>query len=785
LTFVLAWIGFPIVLLALSRGCGLLVQRLAGAAVRPGLLLPIGLALVMAAGLFPPTIPGLARLSTPLVVALALAGFAVSRTRPQLDRWAAAAGTGVFLAFGAPVFMSGRATFAGYVKLDDTATYLAMLDRFMGHGYSTAGLAPSTYSETLDTSLALGYPMGSLVPLGIGHQLVRTDTAWLWQPYLTVLAAMLALALYGLLEPIVASRTWRAMAAFVAAQAALLYGYVQWGGIKEVGAAMLLALGCALIPSVHGARRPRELVPFAVVAAAFVGVLSAGGALWVVPIAAVALVWAIVRGDRRLLRLGPALIAITAILAVPTLAAARHWLKHAGGFGKGSELANLPHPLDLLQVAGIWPAGDFRTGPTHLEVTHVLIALTAVAAVAGVALAVRARALGILAYLLSALGGAALFHEVGSPWIAGKGLATASPALLAVGLGAIGAVAGRRRGLLLGLLAVPLAGGVLWSNVLAYHDVWLAPNARLAQLESIGKRFAGDGPTLMTEYDSYGVRHFLRGMDPEGAAELRLRDDPLRSGQLLVTGDSADVDEFALATLLPYRTLVLRNSPQGSRPPSAYRLVWQGSYYSVWQQVPGAAGSIVEHIPLGNRFHAAVVPPCSEVLSVARAAGAGGRLVTVERPTNAALSLTGASAFQIGQYGERNDTIYLDGRRTITKALDVAGAGAVQIGVDGSVQGTLTVSVDGRKAGSVRSVLNWPNEYQRVASVDLAAGRHVVTLSYSSSAWLPGTEGIPAFGAGPLIVGSTAPIPALTSVRSADARPLCGKSLDWLEAIRG
>ena len=53
------------------------------------------------------------------------------------------------------------------VKLDDTATYLAMLDRFMGHGYDTAGLAPSTYEATLNTSLALGYPMGSLIPLGI------------------------------------------------------------------------------------------------------------------------------------------------------------------------------------------------------------------------------------------------------------------------------------------------------------------------------------------------------------------------------------------------------------------------------------------------------------------------------------------------------------------------------------------------------------------------------------------------------------------------------------------
>ena len=63
-----------------------------------------------------------------------------------------------------------------------------------------------------------------------------------------------------------------------------------------------------------------------------------------------------------------------------------------------------------------------------------------------------------------------------------------------------------------------IAGGVLWSNVLAYHDVWLAPRPALAELASIGDRFAGDGPTLMTEYQPYGVRHFLRHWIPKAAA---------------------------------------------------------------------------------------------------------------------------------------------------------------------------------------------------------------------------------------------------------------------------
>ena len=88
-------------------------------------------------------------------------------------------------------------------------------------------------------------------------------------------------------------------------------------------------------------------------------------------------------------------------------------------------------------------------------------------------------------------------------------------------------------------LVVVVAGGVLWSNVLQYHDAWLAPRDQLAELASIGNRVAGDGPALMTEYQPYGVRHFLRKLDPEGASELRVRPVPLRNGQLLSPGYSA------------------------------------------------------------------------------------------------------------------------------------------------------------------------------------------------------------------------------------------------------
>ena len=65
-----------------------------------------------------------------------------------------AAAVGVFAVFAAPIVLSGEATFAGYIKLDDTATWFAMTDRVMEHGRSLAGLAPSTYEATLRTTIS-------------------------------------------------------------------------------------------------------------------------------------------------------------------------------------------------------------------------------------------------------------------------------------------------------------------------------------------------------------------------------------------------------------------------------------------------------------------------------------------------------------------------------------------------------------------------------------------------------------------------------------------------------
>ena len=252
MSLVVPWLLFPLLLGVLSLGCGLLLERAAGTRIPAALLLPAGFAALVVVGMFTTAFDSTAELTAPLVVALAVAGLALAWpwSTARVDPWALAAGCAVFLAFGAPVLLSGDATFAGYIKLDDTASWLGITDQILEHGRNLDGLAPSTYEATLDYYLSqYGYPVGAFPPLGVGHVLLGTDTAWLFQPHLSYLAAMLALSLYWLVGRLVESARLAALAAFVAAQPALLYGYALWGGVKELAISATLALIVALAPA--------------------------------------------------------------------------------------------------------------------------------------------------------------------------------------------------------------------------------------------------------------------------------------------------------------------------------------------------------------------------------------------------------------------------------------------------------------------------------------------------------------------------------------------------------
>jgi hypothetical protein len=787
MTFAASWLAFPLVLGFLCLGCGLLAEEITRRRVPVALLMPVGLAFVIVlVQLF--TISDLtAELGIPAVVVAALAGFGLSLPGGRLDGWALGAPLLAFALYGAPVVLSGDATFTGYVKLDDTATWFALTDRVMEHGRSLEGLAPSSYEATLAFNLADGYPIGAFLPLGVGRALVGQDVAWVFQPYLAWLAAMLAASLYALAGAVLRPGPPRMLAALFAAGPALLFGYVMWGGVKEIMAAALIALLAALVAlALRERRRPRngDLIMIALAAAALLAVLSAAGGVWLLGLLLpVAAILARRYGGVATARDAAVVAVGVAVLSVPLLAAGSIVPPTSASVTSDTAKGNLAEPLSVLQVFGVWPTGDFRFEPDDLLVTYLVIAAVALAAGFGLALAWRRRAEGVLVFVLGTLGAALVIVAAGSPWVDAKALATASPAVVFAALIGAGLLVERGHVAAGAVAAVVVCGGVLWSNVLAYHEVTLAPHERHAELERIGEQIAGEGPTLMTEYEPYGVRHFLRKADAEGASELRRRVVPLRSGRPLRKLGTADIDEFELAGLRSYRTLVLRRSPVASRPPSVYRLASRNRFYDVWQLVPERQDSLLEHVPLGRPGEPGVRPACGQVRALARrAAAAGGRLAVARAPAAAPVDLTAATTGgDAAPVPRRPGAVYPSREARFDATVTVRRPGPHIVFAGGAFRRRLEVSLDGRRVSEERHRISHAGHFEPLGEVELARGSHRVAIRYRPASAAPGSGG-PAFALGPIYVVPAAD-PRVEVVAPRSARRLCGQRLDWIESV--
>jgi hypothetical protein len=247
-------------------------------------------------------------------------------------------------------------------------------------------------------------------------------------------------------------------------------------------------------------------------------------------------------------------------------------------------------------------------------------------------------------------------------------------------------------------------------------------------------------------------------------------------------GQYADLDQFELPAVLVYRTLVLRTSPVESRPPSVYRLVWQGRFYDVWQR-PRRPATILEHLSLGSEFDPAAVPSCTDVLRLAtEAQNAGGRLATVLRPQRPTYVDLARSAHP-SAWGVTGSYFVPRGSGTASVSVTVPATGSYELWMGGSFRRTLTVTVDGHEVGSVSDQLNNTGQWTPLGLARLGAGRHDVVLDYGGSPLAPGSGGFP-FNTGPLELSTTNAQLPVTYVNPADARSLCGKRLDWLEVVK-
>ena len=846
---ILSWVLFPLVLVAVGLGWGSLVEWAGGDRGAGALTIPLGLAAAIVVAALFTQFSFSAQAAAPVIAVIGGAGLLRAWRHSRLPAAAIAGAIGALLVFGAPVILSGQATFLGYVRLDDSATWFAYVDQFFAHGRALSSLPSSTYSLLLSTDLtAGGYPPGAFMLPGIGHALTGIDVAWIFQPDMAVCAGAIALCAWELLGPVISSAWLRAFVAFIGAQSALLFGYAAWGGIKELTGAFLLALGLAVTARILSAPRPgwREAVPLAVAGAALIDTLGVGAAVFVGPVVLAAgaiLVWRTRRGfaqlghelvERRvraaLLRVwhGWGLLAafpLTAALMLPAWLTLSAYLRNNSVFttstGQATAYGNLTSALRAIQLSGIWLDGDFRSFPSPPSssfLNHLLIWVVFAGAVIALGWTLWQRKGSLALYVGTALVAIAALSLVGTvPWIMGKSLAIASPAVLLAGVtgGAILIGSKRVAAALAGILVLgAIAGGVLWSNYLQYRGVTLAPRARLAELGHVGGMLAGHGPTFFNEYEIYGTRHFLRAGDPVSPAEYRPVNLATLGNAWLDKPAWANIDAFGLSTLAPYRSLVIRVGPTESLPPSIYTPVYLGRYYQLWQEPAHPALRVLLHFPLGDSTNDAYcgfaenvnpaysplcpiapasVPLCSQVLALGHTAATDhAELRAYERTNPIVLRGTDTQWQNTDWTSDSSGTLTpsLPGA-TATAHIEIPyGVKGWQLWLGGSFAVGFDVKVDGQPFGSVVDLSNPIGAYERVgAPVTLAPGVHTVQITYRGSDLAPGGADyepdytqLASIALSPPEYPSTVAARMLT-VAPGNARSLCGRSLDWIEVV--
>jgi hypothetical protein len=386
-----------------------------------------------------------------------------------------------------------------------------------------------------------------------------------------------------------------------------------------------------------------------------------------------------------------------------------------------------------------------------------------------------------------------------TPWVVGKAMAIASPALLVTALAGVAMLSSRYRAGFVALAA--LAFGVLWSTALAYNHVVLAPRARMAELQHIGTLVDGKPLTLLNEYEIYGSYHFLRAGAPVGPAEYRPVSLALSDGTSLTKTAWADLDSFPLPTLENYRSIVTRRSPAESRPPANYRLVWQGHYYDLWQRSESPSASILVHVPLGesvahpycgaSQFGAyapecsvnpVATPPCARIKGLGRrAARMQGDLIAYQRaePIVARADETLWPEPWLHDPASHMLTPIAPGE--LVSHIGVATSQNYELWLGGSFARGFEVGVDGHQVGTVKNELSSIGGYVHVDDPFLSAGVHKFTLTYPHSDLTPGSGNNSYTSLTAISLQPQSPPSELITVTPQQASQLCGRPLDWIE----
>lgn len=809
-----AWLLFPLLVLAVSLGIGLLVELIGGWRVPGATLCPLGVAAIIVLATLTTESASVARATTLIVIVCALGGYGLSWRRlrdARVDRWSAAVGLLTFLALALPYVLAGRASFAGYGIDGDPAFHFGLIRELYAHAHESIARLPfpnSTAGQLLNGYLLTAYPLGSDLALGALRPLIGQDIPWIYAPFIAVTLAFGATALEELICNAVSARPLRALCAFAAALAGLTYSFFLLVSIKELMTTWLITVFVVL--AMRLLRRPpsmRALVPLIVVGVAELDDLAAPAAPWlIVPalVFVVASLWR-VRGSLRRrpsVRGGAVTVGVVAFavaISLPFLSGVSTSLgATTGALTQGASLGDLIAPLSDWQIFGIWPNGDFRY-PLSADVTvvHVLLWIAAVSGVVGAGWMLWRRRWAPLTMLIGNSLAAVVLLPRATPYAASKvEMILAVTAVLAAMLGAVALHDGVSR--VLGwALAVILAAAVLWTDALNVHHASLAPRARFQEMAHIDQRFHGQGPTFFNGWDFEFPAYFMRDLGPTvphilGATVPNTVVNPVeRSGTPKRTTAQLqtpwDPNDLAQRYLQQFRLLVLGRDPVLSRPPADFHLVYQDRFYDVYRRF--ASPKVLAHIPVTGALNPTRPLSCQRIRRVAgRAQREHARLAV--SPRIAGLTLIPVHTLHPAEWvvppaGSAPIPDALDLTRsggTITGKVDVPRAGRYTVWLQGSLTQRIRIDIGLKPAGSVSDQIGPAGTFGDVGTVKLSAGVQPVIMHRAGPPALAPTDFANVLGR--LVLTRSSRPPSVRTVAPADARSLCGVPIQWLEIVR-
>jgi hypothetical protein len=751
-SFIGGCILFPLVLLALSVGGGLLVRQLGGGWLPGVLIAPVGFALLVATCAFVTYISWLAPAAGYIALAVALLGFTLEARSGRLRRasldgipWAALAGLAAFAVIAAPTLLSGTTTWTGYTRIVDIGFQMDFSQYLAEAGRAAAG-SNSSYHANVEKLVSIGYPGGAQATLGAVAALIHTNLAWCYQAYHAFAAAMGAVGIYSLLGQATRNRPMRALGAAVAIQPNVMYGYALAGGIKELTTASLLVVVAAVLAErLPGTGPRRSMLPAAVAFSGAFAAFSVGVVPWLGLLLAALLVVTLIPRRRLHTLVGWTVLATIAIvISLPGVISAITQLSsiadNAIGGSVNLGLGNLSAAVPDWSAAGVWLTADYRFPLVHVAATHRLDLLVIVLAIIGIVYAfIRRR------WVLAVLGIStpiALDYYIAhsSAWIQFKAFTITGVFVLTLAFAGVAALRESRWrsvSVLGWLVAAVITGGVLYGNATIYHDITLAPAARYHDLAAIGSRYAGRGPTLYPDFDEY-AEFFLREAQASSFVVPAHDDFELRPGVLPPGGTafSFNLNQFRTSFLQKFNLIVDPRGPLAVRPPSNWDLVERTGFFDVWRRVRPAS-DVYLHLPLSGLPHERTEEFCRNLQTSLRRARPGAQLAyVVAAPQTVILPADGVHP---DYWHDAGGALVAYGAGTDRLAFTVPRSGAYDLWMEGTIGRPLKFVLDGRTVGTIAYEERYPAQFLHVGAPALTAGHHTLVIERGGGSLHPGS----------------------------------------------